>query len=279
MGKKRARGASDFEHYYQTLYLERWPALRQALTGETPAAGWTFSGETGPVYYLDPASIAVACALPLGTTNLDMCAAPGGKTLILARRMADAAAGENRTEPVLVANELSRDRRGRLRKVLRDHLPEDVQALVQVTGHDASRWGLFQPGRYDAILADVPCSSERHVINSSSALHQWSASRVRRLARRQFAILAAAIDSLRPGGHVLYSTCALTQDENDGVVEKALKRRADTVELVPLHPQDLTVAGHPLPGAGAERTARGLVIMPDRCEGAGPLYCALLKRR
>lgn len=282
--KNRERGAAGFSRYYETLFARRWADLRVHLEQESPALAWSWSDETDtPAYYLDPASVAVAYLLPLGEQNLDMCAAPGGKTLVLARRLAAQPATDR--DSTLIANERSRERRARLHRVLEEHLPPEIRARVQVTGHDATRWGLHQPDRYDAILADVPCSSERHVLADSRALAQWGRSRITRLAAQQFAILAAAIDSLRPGGHLLYATCALTPLENDEVIHRALHRRREKVELVPLTPHDVRTslprgiaATHPALLEGVEQTQAGLRILPDRCGGAGPMYCALLRR-
>lgn len=304
------RGETGFHHYYRSVYGERWDALLVALQADGPRLAWTFDDELrAPAYYLDPASVVVAHLLPLGERNLDMCAAPGGKALVLARRLVqletESRTGESepgddntRIRPgpfSLVVNERSRDRRARLRRVLEDHLPEAARRFVRITGHDAARWGLHEPEHYDAILADVPCSSERHVLAAPRELERWSDTRVRRLAVQQFAILAAAVDSLRPGGHVLYATCALTPEENDAVVSRALARRSDRIELVsPGSLQSVSgsersseeAAPHSaaMPAsaaaalAGAEATEFGLHIMPDRCGGAGPLYCALLRR-
>jgi 16S rRNA C967 or C1407 C5-methylase (RsmB/RsmF family) len=285
------RGGGGFHDYYRSLFGERWGTLQVALEREGPRIAWSFNDDAGPVpYYLDPASVAVAHLLPLGERNLDLCAAPGGKTLVLARRLAEArvVSGPDTTERdqdrydktgtshvSLVANERSRERRARLRRVLEDHLPEEVRAFIRITGYDATRWGLHEPDHYDAILADVPCSSERHVLAAPRELDRWSDTRVRRLALQQFSILAAAIDSLRPGGHVLYSTCALTPEENDAVIRRALTRRESKVKLVT--PDALQHSAAII--SGAEATEFGLRIMPDRCEGAGPLYCALLQRK
>jgi len=191
---------------------------------------------------------------------LDLCAAPGGKALVVASRMDP--------EAQMTANERSRRRRARLMAVLDGHLPPEVRRRVSVTGHDAAQWGIYQPNSWDAVLADVPCSSEQHVLQDPTELARWSRSRVKRLAIQQGAILAAAVDSLRAGGHALYVTCALTPEENDAVVKKVLRKRAETVTLASLPT---------LPGA--EATEFGLQILPDRAVGTGPLYCALVKKR
>lgn len=274
--EKKERGASGFHRYYERIFPDRWAGLRAILEGDGLATEWSWSGSAGePRYYLDPASLAVAHLLPLGERNLDLCAAPGGKTLVLAKRMVSLPAMH--PDATLVANERSRERRARLHRVLETHLPQEVRTRLRITGHDATRWGLHEPDWYDAILADVPCSSERHVLTAPEALAQWSSSRISRLAVQQFAILAAAIDSLRAGGHVLYSTCALTTLENDAVLERALQRRGDKVEILVLDPGQFPPEAAGL-RAGVERTTWGLQIMPDRCGGAGPMYCALLRR-
>lgn len=256
---------SAFNEYYRELFPDRWPALRDALLRDGVYEELT-DGLLKP-YYLDPASAAAARLLPVpgdgvasgDGTVLDACAAPGGKSVILARRMGPHAR--------LVANERSARRRARLHRVLDDHLPPDVRSRVTVTGHDATRWGLYERDAYHAILLDVPCSSERHVIRSEASLAEWSPKRSRRLAIQAFAMLAAMIDAARAGGHILYATCALTPQENDEVIEKALDRRGDRLEVIPAT----------LPSG--ETTQFGTQVLPDRAGGAGPLYACLLRKR
>jgi 16S rRNA C967 or C1407 C5-methylase (RsmB/RsmF family) len=256
----REKGASGFERYYQQMYGERWPALKIALL--TPKHSVAYEEHLTQPYYLDAASVDVARLLPVAGAHdvLDLCAAPGGKALVVA--------GTMDSDAQLTANERSRRRRSRLISVLDAHLPPEVRSRVTVTGHDASLWGVYQPDRWDAVLADVPCSSEQHVLQDSAELANWSHSRIKRLSVQQGAILAAAVDSLRSGGHALYVTCALTSEENDAVVRKVLGKRGESVELAPL------------PGLpGSEATEFGLQILPDRAAGTGPLYCALVKKR
>ncbi len=248
----------SFEKFYMDIYGDRWKSLREALLRESSPIA--FSENLKSPYYLDRASILVASLLPLkaGDCVLDMCAAPGGKTLVLASRL--------KGEGTITANDRSRDRRARLDQVIREHIPDDWQESIRTTNHDASRWGLYEKGVYDAVLLDAPCSSERHVIQSEKHLAMWSVSRPKRLAIEQFALLAAALDAARSGGYILYSTCSINSEEDEKVIEKLLKRREGLVEVVPVKLQE------------AEERPYGLIILPDRADNIGPLYCCLLRK-
>ena len=252
------RGASAFDAFYSRMHGERWEALRGCLSRPGNPVAYT-DGLIAP-YYLDEASIAAARALEVqpGDSVLDMCAAPGGKSLVLA--VAATAAG------TLVANERSAARRARLIRVLDDHLPPQLRARVTVTSHDATRWGLYEKNRYDRVLLDAPCSSESHVIRSPEHLAQWSAARTQHLATQAHAMLAAAVEAAKPGGLILYSTCSVSGIENDEVLRRLLKKRGQLVTIVP------TANG------SGERTEFGTEIFPDRCNGQGPIYFALLRK-
>lgn len=297
----RLRGAAGFEAYYTELFGERWPKLRAALLSEraredgvsparcvrentfargdaavqlegeelpvpgcwrvSSALPWAERNAAGllPYYAMDPASVVAAHALPLAEARhvLDLCAAPGGKSLILAERAAPDAR--------LVLNDRSPERRVRLQKVLADYLPEDVRARISVTGHDGRSVGVRKPGVFDAVLLDAPCSSEAHVLADAAALEQWSSTRSERLSRDQYALLTAALLAVKPGGHVLYATCALSPLENDGVVQRLLARGR--------HPADVLPVAAPLGAA----TECGWQVLPDET-GFGPMYFALLRR-
>ena len=262
--RKDSHGPEAFERYYEELFADRWTSLRSALLSEHRYA--TIDDCLTQPYYLDAASLAVARALAVspGQAVLDLCAAPGGKTLVLACALG----GDGK----LVANERSATRRGRLRRVLEDHLPPELRGVLTVTSHDAARWGIYEPNAYDRVLADVPCSSERHVMQSAGDLARWSASRPRRLAQAAYAIGCAAVDSVRTGGMVAYSTCALSPLENDGVVGRLIKRGSGVLSIARDAP---STDSSPLVW---EPTEFGAVILPDRNNGAGPMYFALLQK-
>ena len=291
MKKTRPKGREGFESFYSDLFQERWPVLREALLApkQSVARVNTFASPTGalngltkaswstsayeskdpiaqpngpePLEYfmMDGASIVAAEALDVqaGDDVLDLCAAPGGKSLILAERIADGGS--------LVVNDRSAARRGRLKRVLESYLPDEIRGRIRVTGHDATKWCVFETEAYDRILLDAPCSSERHVLHDENALTDWSLSRVKQLAQRQYAMLASALLVLRVGGRMVYSTCALAPQENDKIVEKLLKKKGDKVRVV----ETQSSIGEPTP--------LGWHILPDTSP-YGPIYFSVLER-
>ncbi|MFW6289313.1 MAG: hypothetical protein ACOC2Q_05975, partial [Spirochaetota bacterium] len=107
-----------------------------------------------------------------------------------------------------------------------------------------------------------------------------SASRTRRLARSAYAIACAAVDSVRPGGRVVYSTCALSPLENDGVIAKVIQRGKGSVSVV--EPGAVVARAakrvpnlHGVPGSPTES---GWMILPDSDDGLGPIYIAIVER-
>ncbi len=260
MGKntKETEGDKLFDFHYQTIYGDRWPSLKLALLEERKPIA--FRDHLKETYYLDEASIIAARLLGVQKGNhvLDMCAAPGGKSLVIA--------SELQGSGHLVANDRSATRRGRLKVVLKNHLPPEWQESVEVTAHDATKWGLYEQEAYDRILLDAPCSSERHVLNDAKALKIWKPSRPKTLAIQQFAMLAAALEAVKVEGFILYSTCSIEPAENEGVIEKLFTKRAGRFTL-----------GHIAPSE-AEACRYGSIILPDRADGRGPLYFCLIRR-
>ncbi len=263
--KKRESGEIAFEGWYSARFGARWPALKSALSLPATRVSWE-EGLVKP-YFLDSGSVEAALSLPApppGGKTLDLCAAPGGKTLVLASLLGN--------EATLVSNEFSRERRRRLTAVLGEHLDPAKLSRVTVTGFDAARWARHERDAADRILLDAPCSSERHVLASSRHLSDWSPARIRNLAQRQWSLLSSAWLVLAPGGVLVYATCALSSEENDGVVARLAKKYGDEVSSVAY-----SVSGR-YPELRPERTEFGVHILPDTSAGAGPLYIAILAK-
>jgi 5-methylcytosine rRNA methyltransferase NSUN4 len=285
---------SRFDDYYQEIYGGRWQSLRAALIRDTKQGlylnpfikavpqklnsfqkydetlwiknpGENFTPERDPsglldVYVLDPASVFVAQSLGVepGEAVLDMCAAPGGKSLVLSSFIKGSGS--------LIANDLSDDRRGRMKKIFDQYMPADVRGRVQVKGWDAVQYGLKTPQTFDRILLDAPCSGERHMLERPADVDEWKPKRGEALAQRQYALLCAALLAVKPGGNIVYSTCSINPVENDKVMAKLIKKKGENFEVIPLTPME-----------GGEKTEFGLQYLPDVC-GFGPMYCCRIRR-
>lgn len=267
---KKLTGSAGFEEYYSKLFGERWQAMKESFSLESDYAEWKAGGQKS--YFLDSASVRAAVSLPLENAGsiLDLCAAPGGKTLVLASNMADSAN--------LLSNERSPDRKNRLLNTVRECLPEQIQERVTVICKDGAQMCRANESSFDAILLDAPCSSERHVFLDEKYLSEWSPSRIKTLSMAQWALLSSAWRMLRAGGYLLYSTCALSPEENDKNIEKLLKKFDDVEVLEPkVELNYRNFISNELPEY--EKTLFGAQILPDRSNGAGPLYFCLLRKK
>jgi 16S rRNA (cytosine967-C5)-methyltransferase len=178
---------------------------------------------------------------------LDACAAPGGKTLILAERNPQAR---------VVALESSAPRLEQLQKRLAPHGDRIECRLADATA-------LNEEADYDLALADVPCSGTGTLGRNPEIRHRLRLEELPRQAERQRAILSAALRALRPGGRAVYSTCSLEPEENEQVVTEVL---AETpfARLLPLAARvEALLKEGILTPAGAERLQASLT--PEGC--------------
>jgi 16S rRNA (cytosine967-C5)-methyltransferase len=148
---------------------------------------------------------------------LDACAAPGGKTLILAERNPQAH---------ILACESSQARFEHLQLRLAAHAGQIECRLADVTG-------FADESTFDLVLADVPCSGTGTLGRNPEIRHRLRLEDLPRQAERQRAILAAALRAVNPGGRVVYSTCSLEPEENEQVVDAVLGENT-TARQIPL---------------------------------------------
>lgn len=173
-----------------------------------------------------------AAAMPDAERVLDACAAPGGKTVILAERLSQA---------TITAMEMRPRRLEAMRKHLKLHAKQ-----VQCVEGDAT--ALKSGADYDLILCDAPCSGTGTMARNPEIRWRVDASEIARQQARQMAILAAAAGALRPGGRVVYSTCSLEPEENEDVV-RMVAGKSD-LRVVPVDEvlYRMSAAGRFIPG-------------------------------
>ena len=270
---EKLQGAMGFETYYSQLFGIRWEKLKNALLQESKPEPWQTSSNNPP-YYLDSASVLAASSLPLENAEkiLDMCAAPGGKTLVISSFM-----NENAT---LVANERSKERMMRLKRVADEFMIPSVRERVQITCGDGAKLCLNKQEYYDSILLDAPCSSERHVLTSPAYLNEWSPARIKTLAITQWSLLSSAYRLLKRGGYLVYATCALSPLENDKIVERLEKKFKDVQYFSEIEWNNEKITKYfsgklPIP----EKTDYGFHVLPDTACGAGPLYFSVIYKK
>jgi 16S rRNA C967 or C1407 C5-methylase (RsmB/RsmF family) len=282
---QKLSGAEGFEHYYSELYGQRWQAIKASFAGEGSSVEYKIPGAEKS-YFLDSASVLAALCLPLDDAEdlLDLCAAPGGKTLVLASRMS--------ADAKLSSNERSPERKHRLSTVVQTCLPPHIAERVTTSCSDGATWCTRQTQCFDHILLDAPCSSERHVIADPKYLNAWSPSRIKTVTTEQWALLSSAYRLLSPQGILLYSTCALCPQENDGMIDRLLKKfGAESFEIqepaVIASGATATFAkqnvGKHAPACDQstillEKSIHGHQILPDTSNGAGPIYFSLIKK-
>jgi 16S rRNA (cytosine967-C5)-methyltransferase len=198
-------GATIAEELAQSgIQLEPGHLLSAAHTVLGGDVTRTQAYKQGRLAIQDEASQLVALLAGRGERILDCCAAPGGKTALLARR--------NPTATV-VAAELH-PHRARLLRTLVD-LPN-----VRVVAADACQ--LPFATRFNCILVDVPCSGTGTLARNPEIKWRLTVEDLDDLRVRQIAILKSALAQLAVGGRLVYSTCSLEREENEAVVEAAL---------------------------------------------------------
>jgi 16S rRNA C967 or C1407 C5-methylase (RsmB/RsmF family)/NOL1/NOP2/fmu family ribosome biogenesis protein len=215
-------------------------------------------------YYIQEASAMLAISAAAKAIDfsdkivLDLTAAPGGKATQTAELI---------TRGYLVANEVIRTRvkaltwninRHRLNNVIVTSLPTKLLAASL-------------PGFFDVVVVDAPCSGEGLFQKRKHSLNAWSEKNVLFCARRQTSILSDAIELVRPGGVIVYSTCTFSVEENEEQVAFLLQQGFQPVPL----PEDLPVSAAITGDQRIRSCSRR--IFPHREPGAGAFVSVVRK--
>ncbi|MFQ5621667.1 MAG: NOL1/NOP2/sun family putative RNA methylase, partial [Candidatus Nanoarchaeia archaeon] len=186
--------------------------------------GNTVEHSLGYFYVQEAVSMVPPLALDVkpGMKVLDMCAAPGSKTSQIAMMM--------KGEGVLIANDYKGQRLSSLGiNLQRCGVSNAIITLMR--GESFKKYS----EEFDRVLVDAPCSGTGTIRKSLKTLRIWNPNMVRKLAVQQLRLLETGFECLKPGGIVVYSTCSLEPEEDEGVISKFLEKHPNAkVEKIKL---------------------------------------------
>ena len=167
--------------------------------------------DAGAYYLQDPSAMLVAAFLPIskGDYILDMCAAPGGKTIQTAFH----------EEVTVVANDISYPRA----LTLSSNIERMGLGNVMVTAMNLHQFPLSYRHFFDSIILDAPCSGSGMFRKQGEMRLDWTYNKVLECAKTQKELLSLADSFLKPGGHLLYSTCSFSYEEDEKAIPFAVR--------------------------------------------------------
>lgn len=220
--------------------------------------GKSYLFNNGVIYIMDISSQLVPHYLDLNDNDLvlDMCSAPGGKTICLALK--------NPTCQIL-ANDLSFERA----KILSSNIEKIGVKNVTVISNDFSKNSKEFIGKFDKILLDAPCSGSAMFRKQEDVKKDWTYEKVVKLSAIQKELLEHAYIMLKNGGEIMYSTCSFSYEEDEEVILDFLSKHKDME----------TVSIPPLKGFYSSEILKDSVhIFPHLFESEGQFFCKLKKK-
>ncbi len=155
---------------------------------------------------------------------LDLCAAPGGKSTLLASLLQE--------EDLLIANEVIQQRSA----ILVENMTRWGQMNTWVTHNDAKDFSALK-GYFDVVLVDAPCTGSGLWRKDPKAVEEWSVDHVKLCAERQKRIVADVLPALKEGGLLLYATCSYSPEENEMIADWLCDQFAMSTCAIPLDPE------------------------------------------
>ena len=181
---------------------------------------------------------------------LDLCAAPGGKTTLLANYFKNG---------LVVANETIKSRNA----ILEENCIRWGSDHVVVTQNDPSHFKAL-PNFFDFIIADAPCSGSGMFRKDPQAIQEWSEENVLHCSQRQSRIIEESIAALQEGGYYIYSTCSYSFEEDEKIMDEiaAMEGMRSVSIQLPASSQIITTYS-PM------HQAQGFRFYPDKIKGEG----------
>jgi 16S rRNA C967 or C1407 C5-methylase (RsmB/RsmF family)/NOL1/NOP2/fmu family ribosome biogenesis protein len=229
------------------LYLDHRPAFTYDPLFH---AGAYYPQEAGSMYLTQ---VLQTIALPQNPVILDLSAAPGGKSTLIASFL--------KHRGVLIANEINRSRA----YILSENLSKWGYSNVFVCNHKPSDLSVLN-GQVDVLVIDAPCSGEGMFRKDHQARAEWNIANANACAERQTTILNDVWPLLKEGAFLIYSTCTFNPDENEQQLQKLIKEGAAAKVQLPV-----------FDGMKPDRSQIGYYFFPDQIKTEGFYIAALQK--
>ena len=218
--------------------------------------GKTIYHDAGAIYISDASSLTAAYVLDAQKDDfvLDMCAAPGGKTIQTSLKM--------KNEGVIISNDLSYNRA----LILSANIERMGRKNVIVTSNDLKHINGYE-GMFSKIILDAPCSGSGMFRKDEKMIQDWSIEKVYHQAQIQKDLIELAYKFLMPGGILVYSTCSYSKEENFAVINYLLSKHKDMkiILLNSLREYSLT------------DICEGITLAPSTYCGEGNIFVSLKK--
>lgn len=213
--------------------------------------------DNGLFYIMDSASMMVPYLIPLndGDYVLDMCAAPGGKSIFLSLK---------NNSINLISNDINYQRSC----ILSSNIEKMGFSNVIVSSTTISLLERYYKNTFDKIVLDAPCSGSAMFRKSEEMKEDWTYEKVLKCQKIQKELIEQASVMLKPGGILSYSTCSFSYEENEDVVIDFLNKHKDFKPLY-IKENEYFVRGKNLP--------QSIHLFPNRYEGEGQFICLLKK--
>jgi len=221
----------------------------------------------GLYYIQEPSAMlpgAILGAQP-GEKVLDICAAPGGKTVQIAAAM--------KNSGIIIANDINADRVKALVKNIELCGVRNAVVLNETPEKLADRFA----GYFDRILVDAPCSGEGMFRKDEDAARSWESFKCETCSGMQRAILDNIDRMLKPGGSLVYSTCTFSPEEDERMISYFIKLH-ENYEIEEIPRTAGMQPGRPEWSDGSPKLAGTVRLWPHRIKGEGH-FSALLKKK
>lgn len=221
----------------------------------------------GMYYIQEPSAMLPGAVLDVkpGDKVLDLCAAPGGKTVQLAAHM--------KGRGLLVANDINADRVKALVKNIELCGVRNAVVLNETPDRLANNF----KGFFDKILVDAPCSGEGMFRKDEEAVRSWGKAKCDKCGSMQRDILQQADKMLKPGGVMLYSTCTFSPEEDELMLERFMNEHQGCYELLEIPKCGGIEGGRKDWAGGIYDFSKAARLWPHKLDGEGH-FAALIKK-